>query len=202
MATIVCQPKSIINVEVGTNVDVDVAIGLTEVHYEWERLHTVYRGLLTQKMYHQEPEKTKLYLFSYLGKGTTSKVYRAISESGHGCVVKLYVQNRDDGNKEMEEDEIIEFSTALASKEENNFKEIYPELSEYVWRGQLNKLQCSMMSFFDPITMDKRTSNAVIMGICQQLQRFGEKGKMFRRYNQVWRDVGYFHDPIYLFDFG
>ena len=36
-----CQPKSIINVEVGTNVDVDVAIGLTEKHYEWESLHTV-----------------------------------------------------------------------------------------------------------------------------------------------------------------
>ena len=129
------------------------------------------------KMYHQEPEKTKLYLFSYLGKGTTSKVYRAISESGHGCVVKLYVQNRDNGNKEMEEDEFIEFSTALALKEENNFKEIYPELSEYVRRGQLNKLQCSMMPFFDPITMNKRTSNAVIMGIRQQLQRFGEKRK-------------------------
>ena len=131
-------------------------------------------------MYHQEPEKTKLYseyLFSYLGKGTTSKVYRAISESGHGSVVKMYVQNRDDGNKEMEEDEFIEFSTALALKEENNFKEIYPELSEYVRRGQLNKLQCLMMPFFDPITMDKRTSNAVIMGIRQQLQRFGEKRK-------------------------
>ena len=38
---IICQPKSIINVEVGTNVDVDVAIGLTEKHYEWESLHTV-----------------------------------------------------------------------------------------------------------------------------------------------------------------
>lgn len=57
----------------------------------------------------------------------------------------------------------------MALKEENNFKEIYPELSEYVWRGQLNKLQCLIMPFFDPIAMDKRTSNAVITGIRQQL---------------------------------
>ena len=69
------------------------------------------------------------------------------------------------------------------------------------------------MPFFAPIQTEERTCEAVTNGIREQLQRFGQKRKRFRKCDQLWRHVGYL-DPtqklpnhkrgtnIYLFDLG
>ena len=193
---------TILNLVDGTCVELNDAIELTENSYKWMDLSMVYNGLLTKNMYHKKLATKKLYLISYLGRGATSKVYRAISETGHGCVVKLYVQRRDKKNKMMKKEDFVKLTTNLAIMEERNFNEIYPELGEYVWRDQLNKLQCLIMPFFDPIQKEQRKCDEVMGGIREKLQRFGQNGKMFRKCDQLWRHVGFFQNKIYLFDLG
>jgi hypothetical protein len=198
------RTMTIINLVEGSLIKVDDAIMLTTSTYEWLGLSKVYNGLLTKDMYCHESETKKLYLISYLGMGATSKVYRALSESGHGCVVKLYVQCRDEGNHLMPDEEFTEFSTDLVTKEESNYKLLHQDLcqKQYVWHDQLNELQCLIMPFFTPIPKEERTSDEVVNGIREQLQHFGQKGKMFRQCDQLWRHVGRFQDKIYLFDLG
>ena len=196
-------PRSIISLEENEKVVVHDAIGMSEADYTWDTLNTLYRGPLTHDQRVEDP-KCKLYLISYIGRGSTSKVYRCITEGGYGCVAKIYVQRRLADNKIMTEKEFQAFSDQKAANEFANLKNIYGNtvLNEYVWREKLNNLHCIIMPFFEPIETIQRRDDSVTSGIRGQLQRFGEKGKKFRRCDQLWRHVGYFQDQIFLFDLG
>ena len=195
------RPMTTLDLVENAFVTVNDAIGLTEKTYKWQRLSKLYLGPLTRKICSSN-EAEKIYLISYLGSGATSKVYRAISESGHGCVVKLYVQCRDEGNKLMKLSEFKKNSKVLATREEMNFKKIYPNLQNYVWKVELNKLQCLIMPFFAPIEKGDRTNTEVLDGIREKLHRFCEQKKKFRERDQLWRHVGCFQKQIFLFDLG
>jgi hypothetical protein len=127
-----------------------------------------------------------------------------MTDDGYDCVAKIYVQRRSSDNKVMKKKEFQEFSHKKATKEYANLQNIYGNtvLNGYIWRETLNNFYCILMPFFEPIETEQRTSNAVMSGIRQQLQRFEENGKKFRKCDQLWRHVGYFQNEIFLFDLG
>ncbi len=223
------RPRTVIDFKLNDTVEIKEAIGLTEKSYKWHNFTTTNRGPMTPAMRvesscdsattNSRGPKTRaqsshgsattgkqnmLYLVSFVGRGKTSKVYRAISESGYDCVVKMFVQRRDSNNSIMPEKEFLKATKELADKEFANYKAIYGTgaLMEYVWRETLNNLHCIIMPFFQPIKKVKRDSEGVTAAIRKRLQQFGKAKKVFKPDDQSWRHIGYFRSELYLFDLG
>ena len=192
------QPRTIIRWEVNEKIVVHDAVRMTKETHVWDKVDTVYKGPLTFEE-RKNDSNSMIYLVSYIGGGSTSKVYRGITQSGYGCVVKMYVpfEGSDD-------DDFLHFFEDMAMKEETSYKEIYSnsKLDGYVWRETLNNLQCVIVPFFERVPVEQQTSENVINAIEEQVQRFGTAKKMFRKSAQSWRRVGYFHDQIFLFNLG
>ena len=193
------QPRNIIRWEENEEIVFQDAVGLTKDTHVWTDIATVHKGPLT--LAQRRKDKTGvIYLVSYVGYGASSKVYRGVTQSGHGCVVKVYVPF----SLEMDDDEFEKYSKDMAKKEEANYKEIYGRsgLKNYVWRETLNNMQCIILPFFEPVDVEKQSNEDVLTAIKEQLHQFGKAGKLFRKCDQSWRHVGYFQNQIYLYDLG
>ena len=198
------QPRTVIDFKLNFVVEINEAIGLTQMSYKWHNFRATNLGPLTRTERDETKEKIMLYLVSYVGRGATSKVYRAISESGHDCVIKMFVQRRDSNNQIMTKEDFLEASKKLADDEFANYKAIYADdnLLDYMWRETLNNLHCIIMPFFEPIKKEDRNSERVTMAIRQRLKQFGRAKKVFKPDDQSWRHIGCFQDKLYLFDLG
>ena len=197
------RPRNVILLEKNVKVVVHDAIGMTATDFSWDAFDTTYRGPLTHN-HRKKKSSSKLYLISYIGRGATSKVYRCITDDGYGCVAKIYVQRRFSDHTIMTEKEFQEFSEKKAAEELANFQTIYGStaLDGYVWREKLNKLDCLIMPFFEPIKTAERIKRVVNNGIREKLELFARKEKKFKECDQLWRHVGWFNNHIYLFDLG
>ena len=197
------QPRSIIAFVIDKPIVFQDAIGLTTNGRSRGNIKTTYKGPLTWQQRKKSGNET-LYLVSFIGRGTTSNVFRAITKSGYDCVLKICVQYRQADNTIMKDEVFQEFSEALITKEMKNFSNIYSgsSLDGYVWQEILNNLHCVVMPFFEPVKTVQRTNPAVMNAIGEQLQRFVKAKKKYRKCDQLWRHVGYFRRKIYLFDLG
>ncbi len=221
--------RSVVALELEKMVQIDGTIGLTKEGHVRGNFHSVYKGPLTLKM-RQESSSDTLYLVRFIRSGGTSKVYRAISASGHDCVIKMFVTCRE--SSIMSEKQFQLASKKMADEEFANYKAIYgtDTLMDYMWRETLNNLHCIIMPLFQPIKMEDRNSKAVKDAITLRLQQFGNAQKVFEpddqswRHigyaimlrlqqfcdaqtvfepeDQLWRHIGYFQDELYLFDLG
>ena len=81
------------------------ALCMKSTTYDWGVLKTTYQGPCTYsirkrwKLLQMITGPQTLFLVDHLGTGTTSKVYRALTEDGYDCVVKMYVKRQDDDKK-------------------------------------------------------------------------------------------------------
>lgn len=107
------------------------ALCLDSNSHEWGMLRTTYQGIKKKKWWSSPPKS--LYLVDHLGKGTTSKVYRALTEDGYECVVKVYVKRRGDDKKFLSKNEFDANAKAAVTREVQMYKTIYGgELKGYV----------------------------------------------------------------------
>ena len=195
------RARNVVELELEKMVQIDGTIGLTKEGHVRGKVQSVYKGPLTRTM-RRESSSDTLYLVNFIRSGGTSKVYRAISESGHDCVIKMFVHCR--GTSIMSEKQFQRASKKLADEEFANYEAIYgtDTLMNYMWRETLNNVHCIIMPLFRPIQMEERNSKAVQDAITLRLQQFCKAGKVFEPDDQSWRHIGYFHDALYLFDLG
>ena len=123
--------------------------------------------------------------------------------TGYDCVVKIYVQHFDgDKNKKSTRD-FKKDSSAHVSDEVKNYKKIYgKELENYVWNRQVNKMDCVIMPFFEPIPKSERADKQVLESIRKRLHLVAKQQMAFQDDDRSWRHVGRFGGEIFLFDLG
>ncbi len=188
------------------NIEIDV-IQVKEKTYEWGKLKAEFKGPFHCQ---QESVKKDLFLVDYIGSGSTSVVYRALTMDGYDCVVKFLVISE-------EEDDIVKTDEHIAKgeslhminknsklkvlQEVEAYKSVYgAELDGYVWSQTLNNLDCVIMPFFKPI--EKNRYEEVLSEVTNRLNLFKNAQLVHDESDQRWRHVGSFDKKIYLFDLG
>jgi hypothetical protein len=68
----------------------------------------------------------KWYIIDFLGNGSTSKAYRALTMDGRDCVVKMYVRKVDDEGILIDKKTYEKNAKAAVKREVDNFRKIYP----------------------------------------------------------------------------
>jgi hypothetical protein len=197
-------PRDIIKFEMGEKVDVQ-ALSMDKTRYKWGELEATYKGPLkttcntTWKIWKNKP--TTYYLVDYLGEGATSKAYRALTEDGYDCVVKMYVKLRGDDKFVLEKKEFDRNGKAAVSKEVQEYKVLYGDyLKGFVWKETLNGLQCVIRPYFKRIETDQRKNPEILEEIREILHMFAKCNLQFPPDDEMWRHIGTFQDKLYLFD--
>ena len=134
--------------------------------------------------------KWNFYLIDFLGSGTTSKAYRAVTEDGDECVLKIYVRRYDEDEKRLiPKDEFTKIGSKAVEKEVENFHKLYPELKQHVFSCQLNGyLNCVVHPYFQHV---EDRSNKVTEEVGELLEANFAPNKL--RYDDTdieWRHVG------------
>ena len=197
-------PRPFLDFKYDKNIDVDV-IQMKEKSYEWGKLKTKMIGPFTCQ---QGKSKQDLFLVDYIGSGSTSVVYRALTMNGCDSVVKMLVGVHSDDIKSHEyvkkqetDEEFRSRSKKKVEFEVNAYSVIYgQELDGYVWMQTLNNLDCVVMPFFRPIEKDQRRN--VLSKVQKRLEQFQSAKMVFTESDQLWRHVGSFQNKIFLFDLG
>jgi hypothetical protein len=187
------NPRQIKSFELKEQVE-ENALYLNKKSMEWGTFRATFKGPAKKSV-----RLPKLYLIDYLGMGSTSKVYRALTEEGYDCVVKIYVKRRGD-NKVVLTKKVFDAEAQKAvAREVKAYKTIYgDELRGYVWQQKLNNHQCVIHPYFKHL--DKEDRIKLLEQIRTRLNSFAKCGKAFATSDQVWRHVGLFNDKVYLFD--
>jgi hypothetical protein len=121
------------------------ALCLSPKSHKWGTIRTVYKGPMKRK----RGRTPKLYLVDHLGTGSTSKVYRALTEDGYDCVVKMYVQRRNADKIVLPLNEFTRIAKKKVQKEVNMLKMIYKEeLEKYVWQQTFEGVPCVIQPYF------------------------------------------------------
>jgi hypothetical protein len=207
------KPRAIKSFTPKEDIQLEV-LRINETSYDWGVLTTKYQGPYTNNsiwkgwkwlpriIRSQQP----LYLVDHLGTGTTSKVYRALTEDGHDCVVKMYVKCKDDDKKILTIEDFDKKGKAAVEREWKKYKEIYgAELDKYVWKEKLNGLHCLIHPYFKHVEKNhRRDALPLIRERLKELFFSKDKSKYyaFDEYDQLWRHIGWFNGNLYLFDLG
>jgi hypothetical protein len=139
------------------------------------------------------------YAIGILGRGATSIVFHAIDSTGAECAIKMYIARYDDGKKKYLDAAKFRSNAIMSvNKEVANYRTIYPELRNVVYRRTLNNLQCVIMPVFLPIQTERRL--ACLPKVGDVLGKFREKRLSYNRSDRAWRHVGTLDEQVYLFD--
>jgi hypothetical protein len=194
------KPRAINTFEIGQAIQLE-ALCMNDDSYSWGMLKTTCRGPMNRT----SCCCNELYLVDHLGTGATSKVYRALTEDGFDCVVKMYVQRLGDKKEQLKQKDFEEKSEAAITRELNAYRNIYgDELKEYVWTRKLNGLNCLIHPYFKHVEKSERRELKCL--ISKRLNLFLSKDKdkfyAFDESDQLWRHIGWFKNKLYLFDLG
>ena len=164
-------------------IEVD-CIQMTNKTFKWGKLRTTYKGPFTK----YEDVNKAVYMIHCIGNGSTSKKYYAITEDGHDCVVKIIQLQDEDG---------LEY----AKKEKENYSKIHGE-ELCIQLRQLNKFDCVILPYFEPIPIHERNRPIVQSSIQKRLQQLTIQKLAFHDSYYNWRNVGRYDNKIFLFNLG
>ena len=193
------NPREIKSFEKDQKVKVE-ALCLSPKSHKWGTLQTVHKGPMINRTWNKMARK-KLYLVDHLGTGSTSKVYRALTEDGYDCVVKMYVQRRDANKTVLTKKEFTSIANAAVTKEVKMLKQIYKELKEYVWQQTFEGMPCVIHPYFKH--PDNTEREDLLPKIKERLLKcFSIRNDFyaFAPSDQAWRHVGFFNEKLYMFD--
>jgi hypothetical protein len=194
------KPREIKSFQKDQKVEVE-ALRLDSKSYSWGTFRTTYLGPMEKN---KNKKIKEMYLVDHLGTGTTSKVYRALTEDGYDCVVKMYVQRRVD-KKLLKEKEFKKKAKSAISREIKAYTTIYgEELKNYVWQQTLNGMCCLIHPYFKHPDENKRGPELREKILARLRQCFKKKKTcfFFAESDQSWRHIGCFKEKLYLFDLG
>ena len=198
-------PREINNIQQGSYLEAE-ALSITSKSYKWGKMQATCHGPYEMRSFSIRKlfvPKNTFYLVDYLGMGATSKAYRALTSDGFDCVVKMYVKRRDDKNEFLDWRVFTKIAKAAVRKEVEAFKEIYPDLKQYVGGRILNGFPCVIHPYFKHPTKDERVTPLLDGPIRDCLeQKFGLVKKKFQSFDQLWQHIGVFNETLYLFDLG
>ena len=191
------RPRGISSFTKGLKVAAE-ALRLDNTSRTWGTFRTTYQGSKKKTGFWNTP--TPLYLVDLLGVGSTSKVYRALTEDGFDCAVKMYVRRHDDEGKKLEQKDFNEIAKTAVQREVKAYQKIYgDELSGYVWRQTLDGMHCVVHPYFKH--PEKGDRIRLLNEIRKRLHEcFAPHGRYFAEGDQVWRHIGLFNNKLYLFD--
>jgi hypothetical protein len=177
------------------------ALCMDKDSYSWGMLKTTCQGPLKMTSGCCD----KLYLVDHLGTGATSKVYRALTEDGYDCVVKMYIKRLNDNKEQLKQTKFEENGKAAITREYNAYIDIYgDELKDYVWTQTLNGLHCLVHPYFKHV--EKSCRQGLMSLISKRLKLFVPKDSdqfyAFDESDQLWQHIGCFNGKLYLFDLG
>jgi Family of unknown function (DUF5898) len=207
------KPRTFLNLKEDQLIEMD-AIRMNTKSYDWVTLKTKVTGIthpsitrpsitrpsITRTNSMRSTKNKDLFLVDYLGSGSTSVVYRALTLDGDDCVVKMIVAVADDKKVNTPKDLEKEMERKVTS-EVNAYQDIYGSgFGRYVWKKTLNNFECVIMPFFEPIKKEQR--ELCLPEIKEILNKFKSKKVAYKECDQLWRHVGSFNNKIYLFDLG
>ena len=174
-----------------------------------ERLATIVRGPATKPCFSGLARKAarfvgmvpspKYFLVERLGLGSTWNVFRAVTDTGHDCVVKLYIREYRYGQK------ITDFDSKgweAVSREEWMYHNVYPELAaEHVWVEKLCGGHCLILPFLEPVPKADRESNVANVGALYQ-QKCVSRGYRIQKEHVGWGHICMFSKKLYLYSLG
>ena len=123
-------------------------------------------------------------------------MFQAIRDDGYHCVVKMYVHEYDDNWRK-----IPDFDSKgrdAVSQEEEKYKQIYPELRDYVWTEKLCKRHCLIVPLFEAVEPAER-ENSVAKVSRRYEECFLGNNFAVKESRVLWRHIGQFNDKFYLF---
>mmetsp|Transcript_13851 Transcript_13851/g.26076 ORF Transcript_13851/g.26076 Transcript_13851/m.26076 type:complete len:372 (-) Transcript_13851:1861-2976(-) len=196
------KPHAINCLERGQDIHLE-ALCMDEDSYSWGMLKTICQGPL--KMKSHGCCDSKLYLVDHLGTGATSKVYRALTEDGYDCVVKMYIKRLNDKKEQLTQAEFDDNGKVAITKEFNAYIEIYgDELKDFVWTQTLYGLHCLVHPYFKHVEKSHRQGLKSLLS--ERLKLFLPKDSdqfyAFDESDQLWQHIGWFNGQLYLFDLG
>jgi hypothetical protein len=138
--------KEVYNLSPGCELSMP-ALKLTKEGYDWVQLDhlKVSREILSRQVNPQN-----FYVIGMVGVGKTSRAFRAVTESGHECVIKMYVKKFEE-NRLLPQAEFDKNARESVKREVEHYHKIYKELESQVWHQQLNSFYCLVLPYFLPI---------------------------------------------------
>jgi hypothetical protein len=189
----------------------DIVVGclcMDSKSYSWGTLRTTYTG--PKKLEGDAAPPESLYLVDHIGTGNTSRVYRALTEDGYDCVVKMYIKRKSDDKNMLSIHELFgENAKEAMTNECKVYQKIYgDELKGYVWTQVLNGIYCLICPYFEPLEKSQRAMQ-LSLTIPDRLSLFGittvdNDGAFyaFHKGDQSWHHIGWFNGKLYMFDLG
>ena len=104
------------------------ALELGKNKYTWGLLSTNYIGPYVEPRKRRNTffDSMKWCIIDFLGNGSTSKAYHALTVDGRDCVVKMYVRKVDDEGILIDKKTYEKNAKAAVKREVDNFRKIYP----------------------------------------------------------------------------
>ena len=96
-----------------------------------------------------------------LSIGLSYNVFRAVTDDGYQCVVKMYIREYDDSWQKIGTFDAD--GKKAVSREEVMYSKIYPELGPYVWSERLCGRHCLIVPFFEEVDKDDRKNSAKLV---------------------------------------
>ncbi|KAG7361973.1 hypothetical protein IV203_025639 [Nitzschia inconspicua] len=191
----------------GERVSGQVALKLTSNGFEWVALDATVTGPLPSpeernflKVLRDELSSPPLYAIGVVGVGSTSKVFRVITNEGYEGVAKIYIKKHQNKTK-LSQSEFLEEAHRSINTELQTFHATYPELP--VSKIKLHGHPSLLMPYFTSIEHPDRTWKEKVTDALRKLK--DGSGQHLKYYDDDvrWRHIGLCRKSgqVQLFDF-